>query len=434
MDTSIRMSQKEVSKYDIIQKTIQKKLKDTEASSILNLTPRHIRRIKERVKKEGMKGLVHKNRGRSSNRKISEKEEEKIKKILKEKYPDFTPAFAREKLEEKHHIRHDRKTVKCLMVEEGLVKQKKKKQEKHRAWRQRRSSYGELLQYDGSYEDWFEGRAGEGAKQCLLAAIDDATGKITKAKFDEHEGVFPTFRFWEEYLKKHGKPFNIYSDKFSTYSMNHKMAQENPDTKTQFKRVTEELGIELILANSPQAKGRVERLFRTLQDRLVKEMRLNHINTVPEANLFLQNVFIPDFNKRFSVLPRSKANLHKKVTDKERNSFPSVFSRHEKRTVRNDYTISYKNIWYQIEATKSVLIQKKNTVIVEEKEDTNIQIKLRGKYLDFHELPERPKKELEKKSPWVLVKSLPTVPAKNHPWRKFQINSETQKTRIRLKS
>lgn len=130
MDTSIRMSQKEVSRYDIIQKTIQKKLKDTEASKILYLTARHIRRIKERVKKEGMKGLVHKNRGRSSNRKISEKEEKKIKKILKEKYSDFTPAFAREKLKEKHNINHDRKTVKRLMIEEGLIKQKKKETRK----------------------------------------------------------------------------------------------------------------------------------------------------------------------------------------------------------------------------------------------------------------------------------------------------------------
>ena len=441
------MSQKEVSRYDIIKKAIEKKLKDTEASEILHLTTRHIRRIKERVKKEGMKGLVHKNRGKPSNRKITEEEEEKIKKILKEKYPDFTPAFAREKLEEKHDIRHDRKTVKRLMVEEGLVKQKKKKQEVHRAWRQRRSSYGELVQYDGSYEDWFEGRGRgrgrgrgkeeQGKKQCLLAAIDDATGKITKAKFDEHEGVFPTFHFWQEYLEKHGKPLNIYSDKFSTYSMNHKTAQENPDTKTQFKRAMDSLGIELILANSPQAKGRVERLFRTLQDRLVKEMRLNGISTVPEANLFLQNVFIPDFNKRFSVPPRSKANLHRKVTKKEKESFFSVFSRHEERTVRNDYTVSYKNAWYQLKATTSILVRKKDTVIVLEKEDASIQITLRGKYLDFHPLPERPKKESEKKSPWVLAKSLPLpprIPAKNHPWRKFHINPETQKTRIRLKS
>lgn len=244
-----------------------------------------------------------------------------------------------------------------------------------------------MEQYDESYEDWFEGRAGEGKKQCLLAAIDDATGKITKAKFDAHEGVFSTFKFWQEYLEKHGKPLNIYSDKFSTYSMNHKTAQENPDTKTQFKRATEELGIELILANSPQAKGRVERLFRTLQDRLVKEMRLNNINTVSEANTFLQKTFIPDFNKRFSVSPRSTANFHKKITEKEKNFFSSVFTRHEERILRNDYTISYKNIWYQLEATKALLIRKKDIVTVLEKEDGSIQMKLRGKYPDFHKLP-----------------------------------------------
>ena len=436
MDTSIRMSQKEVSRYDIIQKTIQKELKNTEASQILHLTPRHIRRIKERVQQEGMQGLVHKSRGKPSNRHISEEEESRIKTILKKQYPDFTPAFATEKLREKHDITHDEKTIQRMMIEEGLLQPKKKgkKQETHRSWRQRRSSYGELQQYDGSYEDWFEGRLGEGKKQCLLASIDDATSTITKAKFDEHEGVFPTFRFWQEYLEKHGKPLGIYVDKFSTYSMNQKTAKENPDTKTQFKRATEKLGIELILANSPQAKGRVERLFRTLQDRLVKEMRLNNINTIPEANLFLTNVFIPDFNQRFGVPARTEANLHRKVTEKEKESFPSVFTRHEERTVRNDYTISYKNIWYQLGPTTSLLIRKKDTVTIEEREDGSIQIKMRGKYLDFHKLPERPEKESEKKSPWVLAKPLPVIPTKNHPWRRFQIKRNVSKVPKRIKS
>lgn len=434
MDISIRMSKKEVSRYDIIQKTISKELRNTEASEILHLTPRHIRRIKGRVEKEGAQGLVHKSRGKPSNRKIPEEEENRIKTILKENYPDFTPAFATEKLREKHDITHDPKTIQRMMIEEGLRKPKRKKQETHRAWRQRRSSYGELQQYDGSYEDWFEGKLGEGKKQCLLASIDDATSTITSATFDEHEGVFPTFRFWQEYLEKHGKPLGIYVDKFSTYSMNHKIAKENPDTKTQFTRAIESFGIEVILANSPQAKGRVERLFRTLQDRLVKEMRLSGINTLSEANLFLINVFIPDFNKRFGVTARTSANLHKSITEKEKESFPSVFSRHEERTVRNDYTIAYKNIWYQLEATPSLLIQKKDTVTIEEKEDGSIQIKIRGKYLNFHPLPERPKKESEKNSPWVLAKPLPTIPAKNHPWRRFRMGSTVSKVSEFVKS
>ena len=434
MDISIRMSKKEVSRYDIIQKTIQKELRNTEASEILHLTPRHIRRIKERVEKEGMQGLVHKSRGKPSNRKIPEEEENRIRTILKENYPDFTPAFATEKLREKHDITHDPKTIRRMMIEEGLRKPKRKKQEPHRAWRQRRSSYGELQQYDGSYEDWFEGRLGEGKKQCLLASIDDATGTITSAKFDEHEGVFPTFRFWKFYLETHGKPLSIYVDKFSTYSMNHKLAKENPDTKTQFTRAIESLGIEVILAHSPQAKGRVERLFKTLQDRMVKEMRLSSINTIPEANLFLTNVFIPDFNKRFGVTARTSANLHKSITEKEKESFPSVFTRHAERTVRNDYTIAYKNIWYQLEATPSLLIQKKDAVIVEEKEDKSIQIKMRGKYLDFHQLPERPKRVLEKNSPWVLARPLPTIPARNHPWRRFRIGRNVLKVSEFVKS
>lgn len=159
------------------------------------------------------------------------------------------------------------------MIEEGLWKPKKNKNKKeHREWRQRRAHYGEMQQFDGSYHHWLEDRGNTG-KICLLLSVDDATGQITHAKFEEHEGVFPVFEFWQEYLLKHGKPMSIYMDRFSTYSMNQKTAKENPDTLTQFQRAMKELRIESILANSPEAKGRVETMFGTLQNRLVKEMK-----------------------------------------------------------------------------------------------------------------------------------------------------------------
>lgn len=435
MDTSIRMSQKEISRYHIIQKTIRKELTNTQASNILHLSQRQVGRIKKRVKTQGIRGLIHRNRGKPSNRKISEQEENEIKSILKKKYPDFAPTFATEKLREKHSIKHDRKTIQRIMIEEGLLKPKRKQaSEKHRHWRQRRSSRGELVQYDGCYHDWFEGRSKEGRKQCLLIAIDDAMSTIAHARFEEHEGVFPTFRFWQEYLGKNGKPMSIYVDKFSTYSVNHKIARQNPDTQTQFKRAMESLDIEIILANSPQAKGRVERPFRTLQDRLVKELRLNGINTVSEANIFLQNVFIPDYNRRFSVIARSRANLHRKITKKEKESFLSVFTRHHARVVRNDYTVSYRNTWYQLEATSATVIRKQDSITIEEREDGSIRMRGKSKYLDFHQLPDRPKKASQEKSPWILAKPLLTTPAKNHPWRRFQINPEKRKIQIGLKS
>ena len=410
----IIMRQKEANRYDIIQRAIKKEMKTIEAAEILNLTDRQIRRLKEQVKKKGIKGVIHAGRGKPSSKKIPDKERKKIIEIIKEKYWDFGPTFAAEKLEEDHKIKRDPKTIRTIMIEEDVWKPKKKKKNEYRSWRQRRSSFGELQQYDGSYEYWFEDRA---PKCCLIASIDDATSRITFAKFGEHEGVEPTFNFWQEYIQKRGKPLAIYVDKFSTYSMNSKLAKENPDTLTQFERAMSTFQIEVIKANSSQAKGRVERLFKTLQDRLIKELRLNNISTIEEANEFLEKIFIPKFNAKFSVEPRAKVNLHKKVTQFEKDNFSSIFSRHYERTIRNDYTISYKNIWYQLEETQSVAMFAGEIIKVEERFNGDIYFRLRGKYLNYRQIQEKPQKVSAKTVPWVLA---PNVPAKDHPWRKFQ--------------
>ena len=274
-----------------------------------------------------------------------------------------------------------------------------------------------MLQYDGSYEYWFEDR---GEKCCLLACIDDANSKIW-LKFDKHEGVEPTFNFWIEYIERFGKPYSIYVDRFSTYSMNHKLAQENSDTLTQFQRAMEnDLNIEIIHAKSAEAKGRVEKLFKTLQDRLIKELRLKKISTIKKANEFLENEYIEKFNNKFMVEPRTKANLHKKLIKKEKNNLDSIFSRQHKRTVRNDFTISHKNNWYQLKKDQPVTICKRDKVTIEERMDKSIHIELRGKYLNYTLLPERPKKINQKKNDvnWVIPKTTVHTPAKNHPWRK----------------
>jgi len=414
MDNLIIMSQKEVNRYDIIQRVIKREIKTTEAVEILNLTDRQIRRLKEKVKKEGIKGVIHAGRGKPSSKKIPEKERKKIIGIIKEKYWDFGPTFATEKLEENHKIKRDPKTIRTIMIEEEVWKPRKKKKFEYRSWRQRRSSFGELQQYDGSYEYWFEDRA---PKCCLIASIDDATSRITFAKFGEHEGVEPTFDFWQQYLQRLGKPLAIYVDKFSTYSMNSKLAKENPDTLTQFERAMSTLQIEVIKANSSQAKGRVERLFKTLQDRLIKELRLNNISTIKGANEFLEKIFIPKFNARFSVEPRAKTNLHKKVTKFEKDSFPSIFCRQYERTIRNDYTVSYKNIWYQLEETQAVAMFSGEIIKVEERFSGDIYFRLRGKYLNYKQILVRSQKVSIKATSWVLA---PNVPAKDHPWRKFQ--------------
>lgn len=414
------MSQKEIKRYGIIKKLLDKEFNGSAAAVILKLSIRHVRRLKSKVCKDGAKGLVHGSRGRIGNRRMPDQIRNRIIKLLHEQYYDFGPGLAAEKLAKSHGINHDPKTIRQIMIGEELWRPRRTKGEKHREWRQRKANYGEMIQYDGSYEHWFEDRGGTG-EICLLAAIDDATGRLISAKFAEHEGVEPTFGFWKEYIVKNGKPYSIYVDKFSTYSMNHQTAKENENALTQFKRAMEkDLQIEVITANSPQAKGRVERLFKTLQDRLIKELRLNHISAAAEANEFLEKIFLPEFNARFAVEPRAKANLHRKLNVKELNRLDPIFSRQEKRVVRNDFTISYKKNWYQLEEIQPATICKQDIITVEERMDKSIHFCIRGKYLNYRLLPERAKK-INLKTSWVIpagnVKG--NIPPADHPWRKI---------------
>lgn len=414
MDTNITMSLSEIKKYDIIKKVISKELNGSEAAELLNLTSRHIRRLKKKVSGNGIKTLAHGNRGKPGNRRLSDKENKKIADLIRRKYPDFGPTLATEKLIELNKIERSRGAIRAIMIREEIWKPKSKKKETHREWRQRKASKGELVQYDGSYEHWFEDR---GPEVCLLASIDDADSEV-RARFDEHEGVEPTFSYWRNYIENCGKPNAIYVDRFSTYSMNHKLAKENPDTLTQFERAMKELNIGIIHAHSPQAKGRVEKLFRTLQDRLIKELRLAGISAIKEANEFLEKKFLPKFNAKFMVEPRAKANLHKNLNEQEKKKLDSVFSRQYVKSVMNDFTISHKKKCYQLEKIQPATICKQDKVTVEEQIDGSIKIRLRSKYLNYRLLPEKPKKINSKGSlSWVIPQSKGHTPSPNHPWR-----------------
>jgi len=426
------MSKREIERYSVIKQLRIGKINGTVAAKMMMLSIRQTKRLKKREAKHGAKGLIHGSRGKTSHNKIGKKERKKIISIIKKTYPDFTPTFAAEKLSENHGIKHNRKTIEAIMIEDGFWKKKPaKKKDVHRAWRERKATYGEMEQFDGSYHDWFERRGGI-SELCLLASIDDAEGKITHARFDHSEGVYPVFGFWQEYLLRQGKPLSVYLDKFSTYHMNMGLAKDNSDTKTQFGRAMEnDLKITVITAHSPEAKGRIERLFQTLQDRLVKELRLHKISDIDKANEFLLKVFIPDFNKRFAVSARSKGDSHRPLSKLEENSLSAIFCRHEKRIVGNDFTIAYKNNWFQLTKNQPVTVMKKNSVIIEEQADETIKIRLRGKYLNYIVLPDRPKKALTKKQPWVLAASnrFSNKPSVDHPWR-LKITSEILRTKL----
>lgn len=432
----ITMSHKEIKRYDIIKRLMNKDLNGSEAADILRLSVRHIKRLKAKVKEKGAAGLAHGSRGKPGNRKIPEQERQRIIKLLSRYYSDFKPGFAAEKLSEKYHIIRDPKTIRQIMINKGWWKPKQKKKLAHRSWRQRKASFGEMIQFDGSYEHWLENRGGTD-EICLLASIDDATGIVTKAKFTSDEGVFPVFNFWQEYIISNGKPYSIYVDKFSTYKMNQQVAVENHDTKTQFERAMSELNIDPITAHSSQAKGRVERLFNTLQDRLVKELRLAKVDTIAEANEFLAKVFLPKFNAKFSVEPRTKSNLHQKLNQAERKKLDAIFSRQYQRTVRNDWTISFNRQWYQLMKQQPVTICKQDVVIVEQRLDNSVHFRLRGKYLNYELLPERPNKlnQKHKNTAWVIaanqLRQRPK-PATDHPWRKtiYTANKLTQNVQV----
>lgn len=414
--TFITMSVKELDRFQVIKKLIARHINGASAASLLGLSVRQIKRLKAKVLQHGAGGLIHRSRGKTGHNRLPSAERKEISNLLRKNYYDFGPTFAAEKLSHLHHIDRDPKTIRQIMIDEGFWKPKiKRAASKHRSWRERKSCYGELIQFDGSYEFWFLNR---GPKSCLLAAIDDATGKIVFAKFAEHEGVFPVFAFWRQYLVKNGKPHSIYLDKFSTYNLNHQLARENNDTLTQFERAAQNLHIDLIKANSPQAKGRVERLFGTLQDRLIKELRLENISAIAEANVFLEEKFIPEFNSKFAVCPKSKTDLHQKLDAKEQDCLAGIFSRQIERTVQNDFTLGFKNQWYQLTEKQPATVCKKDKVVIEEQGDGTVRIRLRGKYLNYDILPERPKKNDSRN--WVLPagSNRPHKPPANHPWRR----------------
>lgn len=412
----ITMNPRELSRYEIIKRLLRKEINGTEAAKQLILSKRQTRRLKTAVREYGPQGIVHGNRGRPSNKRLPEEKIEQMERIVKARYPDFGPTFAAEKLEENHQINISHEKLRQLMIGWDLWKPKQRKKNKqYRRWRPRKEQYGEMQQFDGSYHDWFEGRAPE---CCLLAAIDDATSRITKLRFVDWEGVKPAFIFWKDYLEEYGKPVSIYLDKHSTYKQNAKSLFDDPKAMTQFQRaMKQDLNINIIHAHSPQAKGRAERLFETLQDRLIKEMRLANISSQEEANRFCEKVFVPQYIKRFSVLPQKKGNLHRALTKTEQESLERIFSIQNTRVVNNDFTIRWAGQWFQLGRQQPITVYRKEKVLIEERINGTIFVSLRNKYLDYRVLPERPKKAKEKITALTRTKSA-WKPAPDHPWRR----------------
>ena len=412
----IMMSERELKRSHIIHKVLDKELKQIRAAEILSLSDRQMRRIVKRVRKEGNTGVIHKSRGRVSNRAIPKRIKDKVIKLYRKKYGDFGPTLATEKLFETHKIKISDDTLRNWLIEDGAW-QIRRKHRKHRQWRERKHYFGEMLQIDGSHHDWLEGRCPE----CVLMGyIDDATNNVF-ARFYEYEGTIPAMDSFKGYANRYGLPISAYIDKHSTYKSTAKPSIEdelnNTEPLSQVGRALKELGVDVIHANSPQAKGRVERLFETLQDRLVKEMRLRKIKTIEEANKFLE-YYLPIFNKRFRVKVIEEGDLHREIP--EGIDLDKILCIKTKRGLRNDWTVSHNKKLYQV-----IDHVRTKSVIVEERIDGSMLITHKDANLKYREITQRPVRE-EKAEELCIIKSKKNYkPPEDHPWRSFKINPIT---------
>jgi len=380
-------------------------------SKLLGISYRQIKRVWKDFKKYGEKALISKKR-KMRNRSFDPRIKEKILSLINTHYSDYGPTFLSEKLLEKHNIKVSKETVRKLMINCGLRKSKKQKKVKVYQRRKRRSCFGELEQVDGSPHAWFEDR---GPYCTLLLAVDDATGEITSARFEEEETTEGYFYLMKSYLQVHGKPVCLYSDKYGVFQVNH---GKDRSKLTQFARAMKELGIKIIAAHSPQAKGRVERKNGVLQDRLVKELRELGISTIKEANKFLP-IYIEKHNKRFGKVAASSFNAHCALEDKQ--YLDQILCRKEGRKISKNLEVHYKNDIFQIQAPNRINRLRGVGVQVIEKMDGDILIEYNGELLEFilyEEFNRQPKivdhKELV--SRWERS-SKKQKPGKHHPWR-----------------
>src|SRR5487761_2130235 len=331
----LSMSGEERDRSHVVRRTIEKSLGQREAAERLGISRRQFKRLVHAWKRHGDAGLISRQRGRAAHNRLAEATRLRIERLLRETYPDFGPTLAAEKLAERDGIVVSRETVRRIQTRLKLHKPKKRGEKRVFQLRDRRPRFGELVQIDGSPHDWFEGR---GPRCTLIVFIDDATGRLTALRFAPVESGKAYLDALRDQVLTHGCPLAFYSDRHGIFRVNAKDAASG-DGKTEFGRVMERLGITLINALTPQAKGRVERANQTLQDRLIKEMRLSNINSIEAAHAFLPS-FILKWNEKFSVKPRDAVSAHVPWTKTEA-ALDIALARQEERVLSKALTFSY---------------------------------------------------------------------------------------------
>ena len=402
----IEMNQEELKRAHILRQRLEGHVKQKEAAVQLKLSVRQVRRLEDKLQDQGERGLIHGLRGRRSHRKIAEKIREKIIGLYDKNYYDFGPTLACEKLWERNGIRISDETLRHWLIKKGVWKINKRK--RFRCWRERRARFGEMVQMDGSHHAWFEDRRD---KCVLMGYIDDATGK-KRGWFYEYEGTLPAMDSLKRYIRLYGIPISVYLDRYSAYKGQGKPTIEKQlrgeINLSQFERGCKELSIEVIHAQSAPAKGRVERSFRTDQDRLVKELRLEGIKTLEEGNRFLPGYWAKH-NHRFAVSAREAVDMHRPVP--KGMNLDSILCIKTERVVRNDFTVMHEREFYQI-LDKQV----GKTVIVEEPTNGKKYLSFEGRRITFKKLSSLPK--VVKATKIYRGYNRASVPTNHHPWRR----------------
>lgn len=374
MQETFQMSNKELDRHVLLQQLLKKQIRQNKAAELLGISTRQVRNLVYAYKKEGTKGIISKHRGKPSNRSYDGKFKAQVMVLIREKYPDFGPTFATEKLKEYHNLSISNETLRKWMIEERLWTPRKSRRRTHPV-RPPREYFGELIQIDASTHYWFEDR---GEKCALIVFIDDATKTLTSLHFCKTECLEGYFQALRQHLLRYGRPRGFYSDRHSIFGGNDNIKQ------AQFIKALKELDIESILAGSPQAKGRVERANGVLQDRLIKEMRIRRISTIEDANHYLKE-YIDDHNKRFSKEPRGQFDAHRPLApgcDLER-----TLTRFEERTLTKDLCISFHSKFFKILGTNLDSLNRKK-VEVRQKLDGSIKIYFKDKELSYVALKE----------------------------------------------
>ena len=409
----LTMSKEEMSRLEVMERLVEKRMGQRLAAEVIGVSVRQVKRLLRAYRREGAAGLVSQQRGKPSHHQLDGETERRVIDLLKGRYADFGPTLAHEKIVELEGMEISLGSVRKIMIEEGIWKAKRARKFKVHPMRERRACYGELEQMDGTDHDWFEGRS----ERCtLLVMIDDATGQLGALSFVPEESFFGYCELLRQYLGAHGRPAGLYTDKHSIFRINIPNMGSG-DNLTQFGRAMQSLEIPILCANTPQAKGRVERANQTLQDRLVKEMRLRGINDSQQGNAYLPE-FMADFNARFAVQPRSSLDAHRPL--QAHHNLDQILAWQEIRLITKNLTVQFKNVVYQIQTDRPAYALHNIRVTICQDVHGKVAILYKDTLLDFtvfqkqaHQSEVVTAKQVDR----VLInQSMAHKPAPNHPW------------------